>query len=287
MKGSLSIFDFFNQFLQTEENLREAVVELVDELRAFNVVYAEIRFCPYLHTLKGLTSMQVCNIVVDAFESTGFPGGVIVCGLRQNDPKLVETMFNVGLKCHAIGFDIAGNEQDYRFLRHQAQIKRVSGKGNLTLHAGEWPGTLDSIRDAINFGARRLGHGCEIVKDEQLMERARKGKICIECCPIANVGGLKVPSFKEHPIKQMLSYGLDVCLNSDNLLLSGSVETGPSNPNTAIVKMLEAGVGLEELERMTLCSLDHVFSTKIDKAELRNKIIGGYAQVKASLRRES
>jgi len=283
MKGSLSIFDFFNQFLQTEENLKQAVVELVDDLRSFNVVYAEIRFCPHLHTLKGLTNIQVCSAVVDAFESTRLPGGIIVCGLRQNDPKQVEMMFDVGLKCGAIGFDIAGNEQDYRYVRHQAQIERVSGKGNVTLHAGEWPGRLESVREAINFGARRLGHGCEIVKDEKLMERAKKEKICIECCPIANVGGGKVPSFKEHPIKQMLSYGLDVCLNSDNLLLSGSVETGPSNPNTNIVKMLEVGVGLKELERMTLCSLDHVFRTKIDKAKLRSDISKGYARVRESL----
>jgi len=283
MKGSLSIFDFFNQFLQTKENLTQAVIELVEELKAFNVVYAEIRFCPWLHSLKGLTYSEICETVVKAFQSTGFPGGIIVCGLRQDDPKLVEAMFDIGLEYGALGLDIAGNEQDYQFSRHEDQIKKVSQKGNLTLHSGEWPGSLESVRDALDFGASRLGHGCEIVKDETLMEQAKKQGICIECCPISNVGSGKISSFEEHPIKQMLAYGLDVCLNSDNLLLSGGTETGPSNPNTNIVKMLATGIGLEELERMTICSVNHVFNEDIDKEELKKRIQQGYKNVKAKL----
>merc|ERR1719245_1401929 len=109
MKGSLSIFDYFNQFLQTEKNLAESVTQLVEQLRDYNVVYAEIRFCPWLHTLKGLTDAQVTKAVVEAFKKTGMPGGIIVCGLRQDDPEKVQAMLDVALAHGAVGFDIAGN----------------------------------------------------------------------------------------------------------------------------------------------------------------------------------
>ena len=52
------MFDFCNQFLQTSAELREATLDLLDRLAEENVVYAEIRFCPDLHTSEGLTQVR-------------------------------------------------------------------------------------------------------------------------------------------------------------------------------------------------------------------------------------
>jgi len=276
MKESLSIFDYFNQFLQTKQNLTEGTVALVEQLRTYNVVYAEIRFCPFLHTLQGLTEREVCKIVIDAFKSTKLPGGIIVCGLRQHEPKKVQETLDVALECGAIGFDIAGNEQDYHLTRHETTLKEAAAKGNLTLHAGERRGCVSSIKDAMDLGARRIGHGCEIVKDQELMKRALKERICIESCPIANIGSKM--TLQEHPIKKMFDYGLDVCLSSDNLLLAGS--TGPSNPNSNHARMLEIDFSLDDLEQMTLRSIDHAFCINIDKESLKKQISDGYSAAK-------
>ena len=59
-----SIFDFCNSFLQTEQALESCVQDLLKRLRDWNVVYAEIRFCPALHTLKGLTLDQIMAAVI-------------------------------------------------------------------------------------------------------------------------------------------------------------------------------------------------------------------------------
>ena len=59
-----SVFDFCNQFLQTAEGLEEAVVDLLGRLDKWNVIYTEIRFCPTLHTNKGLTGDQVVEAVI-------------------------------------------------------------------------------------------------------------------------------------------------------------------------------------------------------------------------------
>ena len=51
-------------FLQTTCELEEATVDILQRLRKENVVYAEIRFCPTLHTLESLTSEEALKAVM-------------------------------------------------------------------------------------------------------------------------------------------------------------------------------------------------------------------------------
>ena len=58
------VFDFCNQFLQSDEQLQKATLDLCQRLTRKNVVYAEIRFCPELHTEKGLSADQALQSVI-------------------------------------------------------------------------------------------------------------------------------------------------------------------------------------------------------------------------------
>jgi hypothetical protein len=58
------VFDFCNQFLQNDEQLKQATLDLCQRLWRKNVVYAEIRFCPELHTEKGLDADQALQSVI-------------------------------------------------------------------------------------------------------------------------------------------------------------------------------------------------------------------------------
>jgi adenosine deaminase len=58
------VFDFCNQFLQSEEQLTKTTLDLCQRLAGKNVVYAEIRFCPELHTEQGLTAEQALIAVI-------------------------------------------------------------------------------------------------------------------------------------------------------------------------------------------------------------------------------
>ena len=49
--------------LKTAEELRAAVIDLLGRLNGEGVVYAELRLCPVLHTLEGLTEQQVGAIL--------------------------------------------------------------------------------------------------------------------------------------------------------------------------------------------------------------------------------
>lgn len=63
------IFDFCNQFLQTDEQLKSATHDLCQRLLKKNVIYAEIRFCPELHTEKGLSADQALKSVIEGLGS--------------------------------------------------------------------------------------------------------------------------------------------------------------------------------------------------------------------------
>lgn len=66
------IFDFCNQFLQTEDQLYTATLDLCHRLGSKNVIYAEIRFCPDLHIVKGLTPEQALLAVIKGMNFTVF-----------------------------------------------------------------------------------------------------------------------------------------------------------------------------------------------------------------------
>ena len=64
------VFDFCNQFLQNDEQLKQATLDLCQRLWRKNVVYAEIRFCPELHTEKGLDADQALQSVIAGMNQT-------------------------------------------------------------------------------------------------------------------------------------------------------------------------------------------------------------------------
>ena len=72
-----------------------------------------------------------------------------------------------------VGFDIAGPEAGYPPGRFADAFRRlVHASFHLTLHAGEGYG-LPSIREALDLGAERLGHGVRIVDDIAVDEDGR------------------------------------------------------------------------------------------------------------------
>ena len=61
--------------MQTEEQLRMVTLDLFEQLQQDNVIYAEIRFAPLLHTEEGLSAHQVVASVeaatAEAVRKTG------------------------------------------------------------------------------------------------------------------------------------------------------------------------------------------------------------------------
>lgn len=251
-----NIFTFCNQFLQTADELREATYSIVTGLIAQNCRVIELRFCPQLHTLEGMTPDETIIAVTDAFRlaiTAALPlrvvGGVILAALRSFPPAHVVEVVELAAKYSqhgVIAVDLAGDEETYPLATHAEALKTAHEQlVPLTLHTGEWgPSAVANIRTAIcDVNASRLGHALALCNDTHLCDLVVQRQIPVETCLTANCsGGHKVPAdaYHLHPLRGWLHAGVCVAgFNCDNLLLSGTLINRP-DPTEEIVRARRA-----------------------------------------------
>ena len=225
----LEKFDLPLQCLQTKEGLEQAAYEFVMDAAKDDVAYIEVRFAPMLSTDKGLTCKEVIESVVCGLkkgeEETGVYASAIVCAMRhhsleQNMEMLQATRPFVGEGVCAL--DLAGDESAFptslfRELFAQAKEWEIP----FTIHSGEC-GSVDNIREAIELGAKRLGHGIALEKSPELRRVCKEKGIGIEMCPTSNLQTKAVENLEKYPLKQFLEEGLLVSVHTDNRTVSGT-----------------------------------------------------------------
>lgn len=228
----LERFDVPTAVLQDKESLGRITEELVETLLNEQVVYAEIRFAPQLHTKKGLRQSDTVEAVLSAVQkaSAGKPItiGIILCTLCQG-PETVNMEANLEtvrvtkryLGRGVVATDLAGAEGIVP-LRNFSPIFELAKELGVpfTCHAGDSQGP-ETVADALSFGTKRIGHGHHIYDDEALLQRAIDLKVTLEICPTSNVQCKSQPSYRAHPAKKLFDRGLSVTINTDNRAMSG------------------------------------------------------------------
>ncbi|MBL8608679.1 MAG: adenosine deaminase [Myxococcales bacterium] len=224
----LKAFDVTLRVLQTEEALRRAAFELAEDAALENVRYMEVRYAPMLHTRKGLKLTTVVEAVLEglslAREKYGIESNVILCGIRNVSPESSLEMAELAVAYKnrgVVGFDLAGAEYDHPAKHHRAAFQLVRDNNiNVTIHAGEAYGP-ESIAQAIHVcGAHRIGHGCRLREDGDLLHYVNDHRIPLECCPSSNVQTNAIRDLASHPIKLYKNLGLRVTVNTDNRLVT-------------------------------------------------------------------
>lgn len=225
----LEKFDLPLQCIQTKEALEQAAYELVIDAAKDDVAYIEVRFAPMLSTEKGLTCTEVIDSVVHGLKKgereSGTYAYAIVCAMRhhsleQNLDMLKAAKPFVGKGVCAL--DLAGDESAFptRLFR-ELFIQAKEWQIPFTIHSGEC-GSVDNIREAIELGARRLGHGIALEKSPELRLLCKEKGIGIEMCPTSNLQTKAVESLENYPLKQFLKEGLLVSVHTDNRMVSGT-----------------------------------------------------------------
>jgi adenosine deaminase len=224
----LKAFDITLTVLQTQEALYRAMYELAEDSARENVRYMEVRYSPMLHTRQGLRLTQIVETVLkashDAELAFGIATRVILCGIRNISPQsslemaeLVVAYKNRGV----VGYDLAGAEYDYPPKDHHDAFALVRRNNiNVTIHAGEAYGPA-SIAQALHVcGAHRIGHGCRLREDGDLLHYVVDHRIPLECCPSSNVQTGAVRSLESHPLRLYYNLGSRVTVNTDNRLIT-------------------------------------------------------------------
>ena len=222
----LTKFDFPLTFLQTKEGIAESVFLLQEELKKEGISYAEIRFAPQLHLQKGLTQDEVVESAVKGLERSDIPAALILCCMRGREVREqnMETVRMAGkyLGKGVCALDLAGAEALFPTEDYEREFVLAKELGiPFTIHAGE-AAAPESVRRAVAFGAKRIGHGVRAHEDAELMKEQSENGIVLELCPTSNLNTAIFSDIKEYPLRKLMDAGVRVTINTDNRMVSNT-----------------------------------------------------------------
>lgn len=119
-----------------------------------------------------------------------------------------------------------------------------------TMHVGE-SGTADDVRRAVELlGLDEVHHGIGAAGSKDTMRFIADNHIQLNVCPSSNVMLGYAEDYKDHPIKTLVDNGVEVTINTDDLLIfNSSIEN-------EYLKLYEAGtLTVEQLEEIRIRGL--------------------------------
>ena len=124
---------------------------------------------------------------------------------------------------------------------------------HLTIHAGEAKGA-ENVKEAIEIGAERIGHGVRLFEDPSVIQLAKSRNVLLEMCPTSNVQTGAVETMRKHPLPIAYRDGIPVCINTDD----------PGVSNTDLVQEYtiaqeQLGFSIEDLSLLNLSAADYIF----------------------------
>lgn len=269
----LEKFDLPLQVLQTEAHIEQATYELFEDLAKQNVIYAEVRFAPILHTNEGLEYDKIVEAAIKgmnkAKEKFYIDGNLILCCMRGEDSIIRSLQTVATAKKYSnkgVGaLDLAGAEALYPTKNYKSLFE-IAKNANIpfTIHAGEAAGA-ESIKTALEFGAKRIGHGVRCLEDKSLVKELIQKEIPLEVCPISNLQTRATG--EKHPIEELYRLGIKTTISPDNNTVS----------NTDIIEeykwILEnTHLTIEDLRKMNINAIRGAFITPQKKAQLIVKL---------------
>jgi adenosine deaminase CECR1 len=171
-----------------------------------------------------------------------------------------------------VGVNMVGredNEKGYplRFLPTLRELRHKYPDINLSIHAGENDEPNSHIRDTLLLGAKRIGHGVNLIKDPETMLRMRYGPYMVEINLISNLLLEYVSDYSQHPFPEYLRIGIPVALSTDD---RGMWDSNMSDEFYVATK--EFNLSWEEILELSHNSLRYAFVDEPTK----QRLLAGY-----------
>lgn len=227
------------QCLCNEESIRRATYEVIKDAYLDNITCLELEFNPAFWNVTPRDRPTLCKAfdgVINGKKSAEKEFTIkvgLIIGISPlwkehgwfSPDEIFETALNYKDE-GIVGVNLPSELKDGTLLRIAKKdvwknFRQISKKAKddgvfVTAHAGEVGGP-ESVRDAIeDLGAQRIGHGINVVKDREIMERVIKQRIPLEICLTSNVLSGTVQIIHKHPFKELYDAGAFVTLNTDD-----------------------------------------------------------------------
>lgn len=265
--------------MQTQASLRLVTLDLFKQLKADNVVYAEIRFAPLLHIAEGLSPSEVVEAVnkatAEGIETYNIDAGIILCTLRHySEDQSMETvkLVNEFKGTHVVGFDIAADEAGFPIDNHIKAFRFAKDNGiKCTAHAGEARGPKSVWETLEHFHPRRIGHGVRSAEDEELLLFLKTNNIHLEVCPTSNIQVNVFDTIEDHTGDKIYQSGVSMSINTDCRTISNVNLTHEYHVMERIFNW-----NREHFKKCNLEGVAHSFASEDIKIKIRSIIEKAY-----------
>ena len=286
LEDYLKRFEVTVSVMQTAEAIERIAYELGADAAADGVRYIEVRNAPILNSRGKLDMGEALEAQINGLARAEKDHGVIarsiVCSLRQLPPETSLELAQLAVAYKekgVVAFDLAGGEAGFPASAHSDAFA-YARKHNLavTIHAGEGDGAR-SVRDAVHkCGANRLGHATRLIEDPELTQYVNDRRIGLEICLTSNVQTHAAKSYETHPLRQYFDRGMNLTLNTDNRLMSGTTLT---DEYVYAAKRLD--FNFDELCTMALNGFESAFLPWEQRVQLLEQVAGEMATLSAEL----
>ncbi len=217
--GFIDAFKWVAGFLNTPEDYALATRRLLESLHRQNVVYAELTLAAGVALWRKLDFAAIYQAVVrEAALSPVEVRWVLDC-IRHFGPEHGMDVARLAVERAGDGvvaFGIGGDEArgPARWFKDVVAFTRDHGL-RFVPHAGE---TTDaqSIWEAVELGADRIGHGIRAIDDPRLVQYLKDRDIPLEISITSNVSTGAVASLADHPVRKLYELGVPIILNTDD-----------------------------------------------------------------------
>jgi adenosine deaminase len=272
--------------MQTEEALQLVAEDVMQQLAADGVIYAELRFAPLLHTERGLSPHRVVAVVDRAVDrlirETGVEARLILCTLRHfTEAQSMETARLVGefRGSRVVAMDIAGDEAGFPLAPHIGAYRYARDHGLFrTAHAGEGLGP-ESVWETLRaLDPHRIGHGTRSYEDPELVAHLVRERIHLELCPSSNVQIIpSIRSMEQHPIDRLYRAGVSLNVNTDSRMLTPTTMTKEYEHLHRAFQW-----GAQEFLRANQMGIEAAFLDTENKQKLGKRLSDAYANLAVS-----
>ena len=263
----LEKFDFPCSLMQTPIGITTAVRNLEAELAAQGLIYAEIRFAPQLHLQKGMTQSEVVAAAVKGMGQSELKSTLILCCMRGKDNHAAN-LETVRVAKDFLGkgvgaIDLAGAEALFPTADFEDLFVLAKELGiPYTLHAGEADGP-ESVYKALEFGAKRIGHGVRSLEDRALVQRLAAEGVTLELCPTSNLNTSIFESYEAYPLRKLMAAGVKVTINTDNMTVSDT---------TVAAEQKHLNLAKEEMYLLAKNAVEAAFTDAETKVWLKEEV---------------
>lgn len=217
--GFIDCFKFVAQRLNSPADYALITRRMIENLAAQDVTYAEVTVAAGVALWRGFDFEDIWTAIREAQQ--GSPVEIVwnLDAIRQFGPDHVMEVARLAANFvgdGAVSFGIGGDElRGPAHLFGDAYAWAKDAGLRLTAHAGE-TGPADSIRQALDIGAQRIGHGIRAIDDPELIRRLVAEQIPLEVCITSNVCTGATATLDAHPLRRLFDQGVVITLNTDD-----------------------------------------------------------------------